>query len=63
MSEKTANKEMGEGVFAEWLIEGREIHLRSSRRGQDRREDFIHEMEHAMVDWKDFFLGKTELEG
>jgi hypothetical protein len=56
-----ANKEMGADVFAEWDVDTREIHLRSSRHGQELREDFIHEMEHAMVDWKDWFLGKSEL--
>lgn len=60
MAEKRADRNMGEGVFAEWLVDAREIHLRRERPMQSLREDFIHEMEHAIVDWKDFFLGKSE---
>lgn len=62
LSLKEADAEMGEGVYAQWDVGAREIHLRKERKGQEHREDFIHECEHAIVDWKDFFLGKTELE-
>lgn len=62
MPTKVADREIGEGCLAEWCVDHREIHLRADRKGQSRREDFIHEMEHAMVDWKDYFLGKSEQE-
>ena len=59
-SEETANKMMGASVYAEWDVDEKEIHLRRNRKGKDKREDFVHEMEHAIVDWKDYFLGKAE---
>lgn len=59
---KKANEEMGNDVFACWDVSERTIYLRKERRGKHRLEDFVHEMEHALVDWKDWFLGKTEKE-
>lgn len=61
LNDAEADLAMGHGTFAEWDVTEREIHLRSSRKGQDLRDDFIHEMEHAIVDWKDWFLGKSEV--
>jgi len=50
-------------AYASWSIDDRTIYLRKSRTGTDRMEDFLHEMEHAFTDWKDYFRGRTEQEG
>lgn len=60
LTTKKANEEMGSEVFAQWDVEDHEILLRKDRKGKDLLEDFVHEMEHAIVDWKDWFLGKSE---
>lgn len=57
---KKANEEMGTEVYAQWDVEEHEILLRKDRAGKELLEDFVHEMEHAIVDWKDWFLGKSE---
>lgn len=60
MSRTKANEEMGAEVYAQWDVDEHVILLRSDRSGQEMREDFVHEMEHAFIDWKDWFLGKSE---
>jgi hypothetical protein len=62
LSRKKANEEMGSDVYAQWDVSEHAIYLRAERKGKDRAEDFIHELEHAFVDYKDWFLGKTETE-
>lgn len=61
-SDSEADKLMGAGVFAEWDVTEHEIHLRTSRKGQALREDFEHELAHAFIDWRDHFLGKSEVD-
>ena len=49
-----------EDSHACWCVELHTIYLRKSRTGMDRIDDFLHEMEHAVTDWKDAFRGRTE---
>lgn len=60
LNKNKADNEMGSGVYAQWDVDDHLILLRSERAGQNQREDFVHEMEHAFIDWKDWFLGKSE---
>ncbi len=61
IAKNKANDEMGTEVYAQWDVEDHEILLRKDRKGQHLLEDFVHEMEHAIVDWKDWYLGKAGL--
>ncbi len=60
LSDSKANDEIGSETFAAWDVEEHTIFLRKSRTGHDLLEDFVHEMQHAFVDWADCFLGKSE---
>lgn len=61
LTDTQALDEMGE-AWAEWDADTHEILLRKNRMVKDKAEDFIHECEHMFVDWKDWYLGKSEHE-
>lgn len=43
---------------AEWDVDAQTIYLRRER-GRFLPEDFVHELRHALVDWEDWYLGKS----
>lgn len=53
-------EEIGEQTLACYYHEDHLIQLRSSRPLHLRRTDLEHELQHACVDWVDFFIRKSK---
>lgn len=60
LNDASANEEMGAEVYAMWDVDDKIITLRSARSKQKLREDWCHELAHAMVDYYDWFIGKAD---
>lgn len=51
------NEEIGADALAGWVVEEKQIYLRSSRNLKQRRADLAHEMLHVVSDWQVELLG------
>ena len=63
LTDSVFNKRGYQDSWAWWEDSRRSIYMRKSRKGADALDDFMHEMEHAVADWRDWFrvMMKDEL--
>ena len=54
------SEEIGESTLACYYHEDHLIQLRSSRSLKQRKTDLEHELQHACVDWVDYFIRKSK---